>query len=210
MQRNNFWKAISFFESGLSAAEWAWRITVFILIGTSGTVTAFVAKADPLLKALGPVYWIGTGVIIAFLVSFIFFLIKSAQLKQAEADLNRSLSIPRSTINPLANSFADSIIPVEDLRLPRVQLHENKHFLRCKFVGPAALAIQGGTYVRSNFLESGDVIALPDNVMLSGVVVLKNCTVEDCEFIRTTILVDQVTAKRMAAVPNAQVKGIIT
>jgi hypothetical protein len=210
MNRKHFWNVISVFREGLSAAEWAWRILVFIFVSAGGTLTAFVAKADPVLKALGPIYWIGSGVIVALLISFIFYLIKSSQLKQSEADLNRALSIPRSTINPLSNSFTDSIIPVEDLRLPRVQLHENKHFLRCKFVGPAALAIQGGTYVRSNFLESGDVIALPDNVMLSGIVVLKNCTVEDCEFIRTTILVDQVTAKHMATIPNAQVKGILT
>ncbi len=210
MQRKTFWKAISLFESGLSAAEWAWRIIVVIFIGTSGTVTAFVAKADPVLKALGPIYWIGAGVIMALVISVVLFLIKSSQLKQSEADLNRALAIPRSTVNPLLNSFTDSIIPVEDLRLPRTQLHENKHFLRCKFVGPAAIAILGGTYVRSGFLDSGDVIALPDNVALSGIVVLKNCTVEDCEFIRTTILVDQVTAKGIATVPGAQVKGMRT
>lgn len=210
MRRNSFWNVISVFEEGLSAAEWAWRIVIFVFVGAGGTVTAFVAKADPVLKALGPIYWIGVGAIAALVISVILYLIKSSQLKQTEADLNRALAVPRSTINPLLNSFTDSIIPVEDLRLPRTQLHENKHFLRCKFVGPAALAILGGIYIRSNFLDSGDVIALPDNVALSGIVVLKNCTVEDCEFIRTTILVDQVTAKGIAAVPGAQVKGIHT
>ena len=210
MHRKGFWNLISEFEKGLSVAEWAWRIGVFVFVGASGTVTAFVAKADPVLKALGPIYWIGVGAIVALVLALILYLIKSSQLKQTEADLNRVLSVPRSTINPLLNSFTDLIIPVEDLRLPRVQLHENKHFLRCKFVGPAAVAILGGTYVRTNFLDSGDVIALPDNAILSGIVVLKNCTVEDCEFIRTTILVDQVTAKGLAAVPGAQVKGIRT
>jgi hypothetical protein len=210
MRRKSFWNVISVFEEGLSAAEWAWRIVVFVFVGAGGTVTAFVAKADPVLKELGPIYWIGVGAIAALVISVILYLIKSSQLKQSEADLNRALAVPRSTINPLLNSFTDSIIPVEDLRLPRTQLHENKHFLRCKFVGPAALAILCGIYVRSNFLDSGDVIALPENVALSGIVVLKNCTVEDCEFIRTTILVDQVTAKGIAAVPGAQVKGIHT
>jgi hypothetical protein len=210
MPRKGFWNVIFTFEKGLSAAEWAWRIGVFVFIGASGTTTALVAKADPLLKALGPIYWIGVGAIVALAISLILYLTKSSQLKQSEADLNRALSVPRSTINPLLNNFTDSIIPLEDLRLPRSQLHENKHFSRCKFVGPAAVAILGGTYIRTRFLDNGDVIALPDDVVLSGVIILKNCTVEDCEFIRTTILADQVTAKGIAAVPGAQVKGILT
>jgi hypothetical protein len=210
MHRKSLWNLISVFETGLSAAEWAWRIAVFLFIGASGTVAAFIAKADPVLKALGPIYWIGAGAIVALIISTILYLIKSSQLKQTEADLNRAMAVPRNTINPLSNTFTDSIIPIEDLRLPKVQLHENKHFTRCKFVGPAAVAIVGGTYVRSNFLECGDIIALPDGILLTGIVVLKNCTVEDCEFIRTTIFVDQNTAKGIAAVPGAQVKGLRT
>jgi len=208
MHRKDILAWITIFETGLSAAEWAWRIAILLFIGASGTVTALIAKTDPVLKALGPIYWVGVGAIAALIVSIILYLIKSSQLKQAEADLNRAMSVPRSTINPLSNSFTDSIIPIEDLRLPKIQLHENKHFKRCKFVGPAAIAILGGTYVRSGFLDCADVVALPDNVNLSGIVVLKNCTVEDCEFIRTTIFVDQNTAKGIAAVPGAQVKGM--
>lgn len=210
MNRKGVWNLISVFETSLSAAEWTWRIVAFLFIGASGAVTAFIAKADPVLKELGPIYWIGAGAIVGLIISLILYLIKSSQLKQTEADLNRSMAVPRSTINPLLNSFADSIIPVEDLRLPKVQLHENKHFKRCKFVGPAAVAIMGGTYVNSGFLDCGDIIALPDNVTLTGIVVLKNCTVEDCEFIRISIFVDQNTAKGFAAVPGAQVKGMRT
>ncbi|MGH8677435.1 MAG: hypothetical protein ACREUQ_03675 [Burkholderiales bacterium] len=163
-----------------------------------------------MLKTLGPIYWVGVGAVVALIISMILYLIKSSQLKQAEADLNRAMAVPRSTINPLSNSFTDSIIPMEDLRLPKVQLHENKHFKRCKFVGPAAVAILGGNYVRSSFLDCGDIVALPEDVYLTGIVVLKNCTVEDCEFIRTTIFVDQNTAKGFAAVPGATVKGMRT
>lgn len=210
MHRKRIWNLISVFETGLSAAEWAWRIVAFLFIGASGTVTALIAKTDPVLKTLGPIYWIGVGAILALIISIVLYLIKSSQLKQTEADLNRAMAVPRSTINPLSNSFTDSIIPIEDLRLPNVQLHEYKHFKRCKFVGPAAVAFLGGTYVDSGFLDCGDIIALPDDVSLTGIVVLKNCTVEGCEFIRTTIFVDQNTARGFAAVPGARVKGMRT
>lgn len=210
MKKQKFLDFISFFETGLSVAEWTWRIATLLFIGGSGTVTAFIAKTDPILKDLGPIYWIAIGIFTSFIVSVILYFIKSANLKQAEADFARAMATPRSSINPLSDNFQDSIIPVEDLRLPTLQLHENKHFIRCKFVGPASIAILGGSYIRSNFNTCGDIIALPENVSLTGIIILKNCTVEDCEFIRTTIFADQNTARVISAVPGATVKGIST
>jgi hypothetical protein len=79
-------------------------------------VTALIAKADPVLKALGPIYWVGVGAFAALIYSCILYLVTSSQLKRSEADFNRAMAVPRSTINPLSNSFIDSIIPIEDLK----------------------------------------------------------------------------------------------
>jgi len=60
----------------------------------------------------------------------------------------------------------------------------------------------GGTYIRTGFLEAGSIIVLPDNTMLTGVLVLENCTVEECEFIGITLLVNKVAGeafKKMGA-----------
>ncbi len=111
-------------------------------------------------------------------------------------------------VNPLEESFKDLVIPVESLRLPTIQLHENKHFKRCKFIGPSAVAVMGGTYKNVGFLECGDIVALPNDVYLTGIIVLKNCTVEDSEFIRTTIFTDQHTAQGFKTIPGVRVKGI--
>jgi hypothetical protein len=203
-------KSIGAFESTLTAAEWLWRLVTLLFIGASGTITGFIAKADPLLAQLGPIYWVSVGALGSLIVALILFLIKSAQLKDSEAALNRAMAVPRSTINPLSTNFSDVIIPIEDLRLPTTQLHERKHFKRCKFVGPGVVAIQDGTYVNSGFIDCGDIVALPDGVFLTGIMVFRNCTVEDCEFIRTTVFVDQGTAKSFSAVPGAKVKGVHT
>lgn len=113
------------------------------------------------------------------------------------------------TINPLEEAFKDKVISMDAMRLPTIQLHENKHFKRCKFVGPAALAIIGGNYVSTRFLDAGDVVALPDNTTLTGVVVFKNCIVEECEFIRVSILCDQNTGKGFQRnIPDLIVKGL--
>jgi hypothetical protein len=210
MQRKSFWNWLSIFETGLSAAEWAWRIVTLLIILGGGTAAGLIAKAQPLSKAIGPIYWVGVGIIAALIFSIILYLVKSSRLKEAQANLNRMLAVPGNTINPLSHSFTDSIIPMEDLRLPYVQLHEYKHFTRCKFVGPAAVTISGGTYVRCGFYMCGDVIAIPDGVQIAGIVGLKNCTVEDCEFIKITILADHITAKSFAAVPGVRVIGALT
>ena len=208
MRSKGLFNWIEVFETGLSAAERVWRIMIFVFVGGSSALTAIIAKSDPIFENLGPIYWIAVGLITAVVISVILFLIKSSHLKDSERHLNNALAKPRTAINPLAHSFSDLIIPIEDLRLPTLQLHENKHFKNSKFVGPAALAIIGGNYINSGFIDCGDVIALPDKVRLTGIVVLKNCTVEDCEFIRTTILADQRTAKALASVPGVQIRGL--
>lgn len=207
MAKSKFWESITAFESGLSVAEWAWRIGGLIVIGGGGTLTGILAKADPILQKMGPIYWVIFGVLASLVITLIFYLYKSAILKQAEADYRSMLATPANSINPLKDNYADSVIPVEDLRLPMVQLHENKHFKRCKFVGPAAIAILGGNYLNSGFYDCGDIVALPEDVCLTGIVVLKNCTVEQCDFIRVTIFTDINSAKGFAAA-GAQVKGL--
>ncbi|EKN4607357.1 TPA: hypothetical protein ACN33E_004736 [Vibrio parahaemolyticus] len=169
MNKSRIINSVSLFETGLSAAEWIWRIVTLVL-----------------------------------------FLIKSSILKQSQADYHAALSVPKNSVNPLQDSFTDTIIPLEDLRLPTLQLHEHKHFKRCKFVGPGAVAIMGGSYVNSGFNECGDVIVLPEDVYLTGIVVFRNCTVESCEFIRTTVFVDQHTGQGFKNVPGISVKGLRT
>lgn len=208
MTNRKFREALSLFDTTLSSAEWAWRILVVAAIGGSGTIGGLLARADPFFKSLGPIYWLAVAATTAVVTAIVLYFVKAANHKQSLADLNASLATPRNTINPLAHTFTDVIIPVEDLRLPTQQLHQNKLFKRCKFVGPATIAILGGTYAHSSFNDCGDIIALPEGVNLTGAIVLQNCTVEECEFIRVTLLMDQNSAKRFAQVPGASVKGM--
>lgn len=208
MAQRKFWESVSLFETSLSAAEWAWRIVTVLLIGGTGTIGGLIAQADPFFKQLGPIYWLGVALLTALATAVVLYLVKSAAFKQSQTELNVVLSSPRGHVNPLATSFQDMIVPLHELRLPTIQLHENKHFRRCKIVGPAAIAILGGTYVNSGFVECGDIIVLPDDAFFTGIVALKNCTVEECEFVRVTIFTDKNTARGFATIPGATVRGL--
>ena len=111
-------------------------------------------------------------------------------------------------VNPLEDSFKDLVIPLEALKLPRVQLHERKRFTRCKFIGPGALTFIGGTFVSSTFIECGDVIAIPNKTLMTGVIGLSDCIVEDCEFLHTTILLSENDAANFVkSVPGTKLAG---
>jgi len=188
---NKLLDSITIFATGMSAADWAWKILTIFIIGGSGTATGLIASESPFFKELGSVAYIAIGLICAISIALIFYLIKSAEGQSAYSEYTRALSQQKSHVNPLLESFKDQVIPIEDLRVPGVLIHENKHFKRCKFVGPGALALLGGSFINTSFSETGDLIPIPDNTMITGIVILKNCTVEECAFYRTTIMMQK-------------------
>ena len=101
MNKSRIINSVSLFETGLSAAEWIWRIVTVVFIGSSGAITVFLAKADPVLKDLGPIYWVSIGLITSVFVALVLFLIKSSILKQSQADYHAVLSVPKNSVNPL-------------------------------------------------------------------------------------------------------------
>lgn len=202
------WGGMAKLDTSLSLAEWMWRIFSVFCIGGGSYIAAILAKADPYLQQLGPIYWYLASLLSGLFIAFLFYLIKVSILRQAQADYHRSLSAPKSQINPLAKSFSDLIIPIDDLNLPSELLHERKHFQRCKFVGPGALVIAGGgRFIGNHFIDVGDIIAVPDKTKVTGIIVLKDCTIEDCEFVRVSILADQGIAGAVAAA-GFPVKGL--
>jgi len=163
--KNTLLDSINIFATGMSAADYAWRILTILIIGGGGTVTGFFASASPFFKEFGLVVWIAIGLVCSVFLALIFYLIKAAQNQAADAEYKRSVSRPLSRVNPLSESFKDQIIPIEELRLPGSQLHENKQFKRCAFVGPGAIALLGGSFLNTSFIGTGDIIPIPPDTL---------------------------------------------
>jgi len=198
---------ISIFETNMSAAEWAWRIITLLVLAAGGTTAGLLAKGSEIFSSMGYVAWVGIGLCAALLMAVILFLVRLSALKAAQAEHTRAMAARTGSINPLLSSFADLVIPIEDLRLPGKQVHANKQFKRCKFVGPGAIAIMGGTYLHDGFFDGGDIIVLPDPVVLTGIPVFQNCTVEQSEFYRVTVLTNKAVAKAFQSM-GAKVVGL--
>lgn len=149
--------------------------------------------------------WFGVGLLAALLTSLIIYLVRAAQRAAAEASVATAIAAKSTRINPLRANFSDEVIHLADLHLPGKQVHEHKQFRNCKFVGPGAIVLLGGTFVRSEFHDIGHILTLPDNTFVTGIIVLQNCTVEDCEFYRTTLLVPRNQAAALQQIPGVQV-----
>lgn len=205
--KNSVSGTLSLLNSSMSLAERLWGFLSFILIGGGGLGAALLAKADPFLKQLGSIYWLGIGLLTSLVFTIIFWLIKSAFLKQAAAETQRILATPRATINPLSESFKDVVIPIEDLRLPAQQLQSQKHFKRCIFVGPGSMAIAGCNITRNKFTDTGDLIRVQSGTMLTGIILFQDCTFEECTFVRITMLMDEITADAFAQSSGITLRG---
>ena len=192
---DDFWNRFSRIDLSLSIMDRFWKLFMWLFVGGGGLLTAFLAKADPIFKDLGPLYWVLVGVVTSVLIAFAFNLVRSATLKKEMANYYTAISTPKSSINPLADIFSDLVISIEDLRVPGAQVHRNKLFKRCKFVGPATLSISGGNVEGVGFNSCGYMVAVQDGTILTGVVLLADCNIQNCEFFNVTILADQNTAR---------------
>jgi hypothetical protein len=180
---------IGIFETNLSAAEWVWRLVTLGVIAAGGTTAGVLAETSEVFKQLGPLAWIAVGLVVAMAMAAIFYLVRTATLRAAQAAHLQAMAARPGSINPLLHSFTDLVIPIEDLRLPGAQVHSRKQFKRCHFVGPGVLALQGGDVADSDLHNIGDIVLLPHGTLLTGVLVLDQCLIEQCHFHRTTLLV---------------------
>lgn len=198
-------KILEFLKLSTTAAELSWKVFTFVVVFAGSTTASVLAAGTELFQQLGPLAWFAVAVVAALLFTLILYLFTMSVRARAEANLATALSAKPSPINPLNRSFEDLIIPIEALRLPGASLHERKHFRRCKFVGPGALAFLGCHFVKIGFHDAGHILTIPDGTLITGICALKECTIEECEFFAVTLLVPRLDAEVYKAIPGAQV-----
>ncbi|WP_243385044.1 hypothetical protein [Geothrix alkalitolerans] len=186
-------------------ADFAWRVFTAIIIFAGSTTAAFLAYGKTLLLKFGISIWLGFILIIALLLSIIFYFINKARQASAETRLYNKLALEPSSINPLLNNFENKIIPMHSLTLPSSQLHQHKLFRNCKFVGPGVVAIVGSNITNCSFNDIADILILPDPFKSTGVTVFMNCTLDSCEFIKVTLMLPKESAAQLSKLPGVTV-----
>ena len=197
-------KLLEYLKLSANATELAWKVFTFAVVAAGGTTAGVLAAGSDLFRNAGPLAWLAVSIVAALVFAVVLYLVAAAASARASATLTTALASRPSSVNPLLSNFEDLVIPIEALRLPGISVHVHKSFRRCKFVGPGALALLGGTFVRSNFNNPGHLIPLPEEIFLTGITALRGCTVEDCEFYSVTLLVP----KQMASTFESSVPGV--
>jgi hypothetical protein len=198
-------KLFDYLRYSATAADMAWKVFTFLVVAGGGTTAGVLASSSQWFGALGPVAWLGVAILAGLGIATIFALVRISQRAAAEAALATAIASKATTVNPVLGSFEDAVIPIAALQLPGKQLHKHKQFRRCKFVGPGALVLAGGTFSRSTFHDVGDVLTFPSDTMLSGVTVLESCIVEDCEFYGVCLIIPRQFAASFKNLPGARV-----
>jgi hypothetical protein len=199
-------KFFEFLRLSVTTAGAVWKVVTFLIILAGGTTAGVLAAGTQLFKSFGPLASFAAALLAALVTALILFLVRKSQNAAAQANLATALASRPSEVNPLLKTFEDAIIPIHALRLPGAPVHRYKHFRRCKFVGPGAMALFGGTFVQSKFQECGDLLTLPD-AMITGLTVLQDCTVEDCEFYQITLFFPRNAAEQIRrGLPGAVVR----
>lgn len=198
-------KFLDSFKLAVWTAEFVWKVVTFLIVGAGGTTAALLASGLEVFRGFGWLAWYSVGLLAALASALIIYLVRAAQRANSEALVNTAMAGKSTKINPLSGNFTDEIIYISDLYLPGKQVHEHKQFRRCKFVGPGAIGIIGGNFVRSGFIDIGAILAIPDNTPVTGITVLMNCTVEDCEFYRTTVIIARGQVQNVSQIPGVQI-----
>lgn len=182
-------RVFKIFDRGLTWADFLWRLIAFSVVFFGGTVAGIAAKFSEAFINSSPIIWFLIGLFTSLMLVLILYLFKLSKKQSEETKYYKKLSLIPKNINPIDHNFEDNIIKLSDLYLPLNQPHKHKTFKNCKITGPGVILLLGGSFNNTNFLHCGDIIAIPENVYLSGVIVLANCTLNNCEFINLTVIV---------------------
>jgi len=175
-------------DRSVSWAEIVWKAITFIVVAFGGTTTAIIANTSEVFKNYSLFISLLIGIATSIVLVILFYFINLSRKQSAQVEYFNKLSLHNSEINPLSESFLNKVINLSDLQLPLNQPHKQKLFKNCKIVGPGAIFIDGGTYVSTNFHNSGHTLLVPESTNLTGVITLTNCTLSDCQLINVTII----------------------
>jgi len=189
---SSVWEKISNVDKLISKSKTLWNIASFLIIFLGGSVAGFTASLSNYFKNKDLFFFVAIGLCASLILALVLLFISLSRKATAySAYLSVFSSGKEPKTNPLDIYFENKIIKLSDLELPLNAAHERKTFKGCDIIGPGVVVITGGgRFDKSSFLNCGDVIFIPPEVTLSGVIPLVGCNVLDCRFINMTIITD--------------------
>lgn len=173
------------------------KLAEFLLVLAGSATAALLAMSYGPVEKFSLVAGVAVGLLAALVLAVIAYLSRAASSRAAAEALARD-KLGETAIHPLVDCDVDTIVTMENLRLPTRQFHSRKHFKRCRFEGPGGIVLVGGTYEHCRFAEGTRFVPVEPGRLMSRFGVLQDCRVEHCEFHRVTIFCSQALADALS------------
>ncbi|MFN3911724.1 hypothetical protein [Hyphomonas sp.] len=179
-------------ESRWSLGDMLWKVLPVTVTGAVGS--AMIALTDALNAYAPASYFFG------FLLGALGWLAalsvyESRQLSSDKRSRFRDLAAPKSTFNPLDTTFEKKRIFVADLPVPGINVIEGKNFIGCQLIGPAVVYFETGNINGNSFYGCDNLVITNPDARIYNVIVLRDCTVKDCDLIELTLYWSEPAAK---------------
>jgi hypothetical protein len=175
----------------LSTVEWSWSLALLLVGGISSfVVPAWAVRASQQFSEYAPASWVGAGFVGLLCLSFEYALLAWARAKWVRTEYDKRMMAKGSYADPLAKTYENLRIYLNEFCLPSHALIENKTFINCEIIGPANIMLQIGNNVAEARYPICDAVLLKDDLHnIYNTIVVRNCIFRQCSFQRITYLV---------------------
>jgi hypothetical protein len=177
----------------ITVGQFLWGLATMSGLG----IGAWAGRATQWINAYGPIGWVLSGLFVAGIVLFFYYIYARVRKQLSIAKINEARTLQRTSINVLNDQFDNEIISVIDLFSFFHQILVRKHFRNCRFVGPMVLVmLNNDTLAHCQFADCNFVI-VEDHDPIVGIVAFESSTFFQCQFDCVTFLLNRALARTM-------------
>ena len=177
--------------SRIAKAIWTNIGTIVLLTAWAfcAILFAWAVDAAGLLRSYAPISWVAAGFVGAGLAAGIWHLGVSAHRQMVRTRYDSKLLARGGGVDPLAKTFENKRIYLNEFALPSKPTIESKTFIDCEIIGPANIVLISGNSVTDHRLPVCDALVIADGAEPSNGYSFRNCTFKGCSFVRITLMV---------------------
>lgn len=176
----------------LSNIEWQWSLLTLVkgtgVVG-SFALPAWALHASHLFSQYAPFSWVAAGFFGMIVASIAYSLAAWGRSKWVRARYDAKMIAGGSYVDPMAKTYEDRRIFLNEFCLPSHPLIEGKTFINCQIIGPANIVLEFGNNVQDATYPISDAVLMKPDHNLYNAVFVRNCIFRQCSFQRITFLV---------------------
>lgn len=176
----------------MATVEWQWSLLTFIkgsgIVG-SFALPAWAASASHLFHQYAPFSWVAAGFGGMLIVALSYAVYARAYARFIRAKYDAKMFAGGTFADPMAKTYENRRIFLNEFCLPSFPLIENKTFINCEIIGPSNIVLEYGNNVQEVRYPISDAVLMKPNHQLFNAIIVRNCVFRQCSFQRITFLV---------------------